>query len=493
MVERYRRTYGNLPRLIDTGEADYYRQVQQQLSGFTSQMGRAAVEGLQRQSLSQAEEQAMAYDPTQGAPVLSERQNRAARAYNQTVTKAYEDQVYNDSINSLSVLAEQYKGDPQGYEAAANQFRTTLANESGALVQPALNVFDSISARAGAKIRAGVASKSLEAGKAAEGISLTNEENEIFESITDTDFDEVRSQRLLDGYRLRVSSAVHLNDLEKIQRVTDINRRVFLATNRSMVTDLLDQGDVQGAQNYINKIRRTQKVDGSKSNIYKASGLRPNDLADDLDDVLQQYADDISLQVRVEDDVDKAADQAVVNAQLQASTALANLGNDIKVEDVKAQRQNLDDDEYESFMRIALGAPTRSNAVFASDLYVQMLDASRDDDFTEMSELRITATSAYANGLISHTEYQNITEIDENTRFEPGFSEFESITQGIKLSGPAGAFIMPQVNKAEQQFQQWARRNPDATAEQVNRKVQDILSKYPQINQVLSAVQGVVQ
>jgi len=133
-TQRFRRQFGGLPRIAPSGEAQAYGQIRSALSGFTSAVGGAAIEGLQRQSLAQAEQQALAYDPTAGAPVLSERETRAAKAYNRQVLQAHQQEVDFTIKAGLDSIATQHAQDPAKFQVAADAY----LQESAKDIHPAL-------------------------------------------------------------------------------------------------------------------------------------------------------------------------------------------------------------------------------------------------------------------------------------------------------------------------------------------------------------------
>ncbi len=247
MVKRYQRDYTPVQiRPVDT--ASQYGQIQSALSGFTSTAMNAAAQAYGRKNMAQAQQQAREYDPTTGAPVLSDRGNKAALVYNQSVQNAYLQSVQNDAVKSLGVMAEEYKGRPDLYTAAANARRQELIKDSGPLAGVASRQFDQVSSQYEATIRKGVMQDSLAAAKQVEDDTFTAQRQTILESITDTNFDEVRIERTINDYDLLIDGSVNYSDLEKVNAKRSIRQDVWKATGNAVIQDFIDQGDIAGAQ-----------------------------------------------------------------------------------------------------------------------------------------------------------------------------------------------------------------------------------------------------
>lgn len=486
-TERFKRQYGGLPRLAPSGAAQAYGQIRSALAGFTSAAGTAAIQGLQQQSLAQAEEQALAYDPTSGAPVLSERQNKAADVYNKMVTKSYQESVYNDQLVALKTLATEYKDSPQSYMAASEEYRRVLANESGDLENVALSVFDGIRSRFESDIRSNVIEKTLEAAKATEKTSLQNTENEIFSSIQGADFDEVRTARLTDGYKQQVLSSTILDNAQKVSKVTNFNKRIYIGVQRSIINDLLDKGEVSKAVKYVNDIERKQKTTGQLSSVYKDSGLTPKQIAEDLNSVIKDYSDDLALQIKIQDDTDKQSDQVVADARIEALKDIAELGNELTINDVKAYRNILEPTEYEAAIKVAQGNVSQQFNGLANNYFIEMKASARKGDMVRMEELKKDAVEQFVAGRISKTQYDNIVAVDEGYRFQPGRSMFEAAEESFKAAKLTPFIYL--VSTLESKFNQWSLRNPEATPEEATQKATEILKSNEKLYNALTSVQ----
>ena len=240
-TERFKRQYGGLPRLAPSGAAQAYGQIRSALAGFTSAAGTAAIQGLQQQSLAQAEEQALAYDPTSGAPVLSERQNKAAKAYNRQVLQAHQQEVDYTVRAGLDSIATQHADNPTTYQAAANAYLKEAAKDMHpALQQQMLPRFNYQRDTALGKITTAEQQRQLERTKQV-GVDWAKSSIEEIAKIARVgDVQEVEERiALFNGYLDEMES---LNDDEKAVVRSQMVKEVYTA---GFVSDISERGTVE--------------------------------------------------------------------------------------------------------------------------------------------------------------------------------------------------------------------------------------------------------
>ena len=497
-LKRFKRTYGGLPEMVDSGEEESARRIHNALQGFTSTLSNLAVDEIGRIKLKEAKQQALAYDPTEGAPELREG-GRASDTYNQIVTKAYSDNVYNESLVNLETIAEKHRSNPSGYLAEAEVYRNNLINNAGELTGVATNVFDGLSAKYEAEIRKGLMTKSVEAAIQQEDLSFSNTRAEILTNIESADFDEIRVERLYKGYEGQVNSSFIYNDLQKQNNLQDFKKEIYLASHSQIVRSHLDSGDVKKAITYINNIAKKQKTDGKLSDIYKGSGLTPVEVADHLESFVDDYKEDLATQLSIDNDTRSIEENRTKDAERTALFDLISLGNNITVNDVEKNKKLLSEANYKNFLQIAKGQTRPQIDGLANDLFTQIVDVLSKpteiyeeggvtkDKSTEIRSLMEDVEKLYLNGQITHQRYTTFQQLDDNYRFAPGSNLFVASADAIKVS--QSPFLLYMNSQAETKFNQWKMTNPDALPEQSDKMAKQFISEFPQLNDFLNNIQ----
>ncbi len=488
--------------MVNSGEEESARRIHNALQGFTSTLSNLAVNEIGRIKLREAKKEALAYDPTTSAPELREG-GRASETYNQIVTKSFSDNVYNESLVNLETIAEKHKSNINGYLAEAEVYRNNLMNNAGDLTGVAAQVFDGISARFEGQIRKGLMAKSVEAAIKEEDLSNSNTRAEILQNIESVDFDEIRVERLLEGYKNQVNNSFIYNDLQKTNNIINFQKEIYLASHSQIVRAHLDSGDAKKAITYINNIAKKQKTDGKLSDIYKGSGLTPVEVAEHLESFVDDYKEDLATQLSIDNNLRSIEENQAKEAERTATFELISLGNNITVDDVEKNKKLLSEANYKNFLKIAKGQTKPQVDGLANDLFTQIVDVlSKPTEIyeeggvtknksIEIRSLMEDVEKLYVNGQITHQRYTTFQQLDDNYRFAPGSNLFVAGADAIKIS--RSPFLLYMLSQAETKFNQWKMTNPDALPEQSDRMAKQFISEFPQLNQFLNDIQTAVE
>jgi len=229
-MKRYERQYGvNQQALgMPSGEAGAARGVQQALSGFTSAIGSAAIQGFERQNIVKAEKQAMAYDPATGKPVMSERNTKSARIYNAKVMEAHQQHIDYELRAKLTSLSYEYENDPDSFNAASNVYlKEAASNMHPAVAQEMLPKYQYLQQSAYSSIKNTVEKAMLKRSNE----DAVNWAGSTIESIAKSyrNGDDEAGYEDTFTFAQQVQDSVNLDTDQKAAIFNDLTREVFTA------------------------------------------------------------------------------------------------------------------------------------------------------------------------------------------------------------------------------------------------------------------------
>ncbi len=140
-----------------------------------------------------------------------------------------------------------------------------------------------------------------------------------------------------------------------------------------------------------------------------------------MQNYLQDYADSLALEIKIENDQDNAGEAELVVANEKANKDLVALGTDITLADVNAVRGTLSPAEYKEWTEVAGGKVNERNVVSYNGLFADMNEAIIADDFEQMNKITNDAIVLVREGRISKSDYDSLVELSDASRFDAGY------------------------------------------------------------------------
>ena len=477
-MARYQRTYGGLGEMGSDGAAQSKLSIAntfEQFQGLTTSLGTTFGA---RNAKAKATAAATEYDPSKGAPKLSKNGNAAGQSYNAVVIKSYQQKVQNDAHARLAELSEIYKDDPQSYNAAVAENRTSLINEAGPEMAGLAGLaFDTQASQYDAQIRIEIAKQNRAQARVEQGIRITQSESLARDYVAGGGDDPEVIAGLLEGYDDALLSSESFNDQETqakaIEFRKDLTLNLYLTDLR---TNYLENGDVAGAMKKMQAVRNRQVTDGSASDLTRQTGQTPEQIAEVMSIAIKQHVEESSVAVKAESSQRTATSQELALAATAANKNLIDLGPAVTADDVNLYRASLSSSDYRNWIDRVNGKPAEKNTLGYSAIYSDVLVAVQEENFTSLKQIEDDAVGLFRDGKISLTEYNSIRDAALTSRFGPGQELLGSMAKTATQLGKMTSTIG--VQRAHSEFESWMRANPEATPEQSEERVIMLIKKH---------------
>lgn len=232
---RYQRRYG-IHTFSDNSREQMHATIASQLGGFKSSVAARGAQIARDQAATKANDEANHYDP-QTTPELKKKNNRAAQVYNTKVLQAHQQAVDVRYKQRLIELADEYKDEPELFDAAAQKRFDMLKSELHPELHGQLPTYDHLRFVESKRIRDRFIKNQEAAATESTHAYAKNEITGVQRHVRNGDHDLAIEQA--SAFKEAIRNSAALDDGEKAAYLSEIDQRMVQAAT----TYELDQLD----------------------------------------------------------------------------------------------------------------------------------------------------------------------------------------------------------------------------------------------------------